>query len=540
MGWPLSARPHTPTVSAAELHTLTYLVVDDLELMRSVTTNQLRALGCERFKNARNGLEALEMLRSARFDVVLSDWAMPVMNGLDLLRAIRADDKLKRLPFLMITAEAERSRIEEVISAGVSGLLVKPYNAAALRARLERITRPRTVAQATAARPSAAAPLSSAASRESDGFMPSANLPPMRILVVDDYPVTRKVFEQMLKDEYHVSTAQDGAQALAQLSSGDLPDLILMDVVMPGMDGFEVVRRLRDNPATAQLPVIFVTALTDDAARAKGMALGAVDFILKTADIKGLRTRVRNFIQFVDQRRKLQTDYDAMLDAARRREEADQLTRHDLKGSLAGIAGMVQTLAQADDMPAHHAAHLRLVEQTARAAVDLVNLNQVIYQIEMGRYQPKAQAVDLGALLGQLMDLARAGFAHKHLELVLDPALSTSVCALGETALCLSLLQNLIKNACEAAPEGSRVVVSVQDEAPLCIRITNPGVVPADMRERFFEKFATSGKPGGSGLGTYSAQLLARAQGGQVRMATSDAQLKTTLTVSLPRYQSNS
>jgi hypothetical protein len=108
--------------------------------------------------------------------------------------------------------------------------------------------------------------------------------------------------------------------------------------------------------------------------------------------------------------------------------------------------------------------------------------------------------------------------------------------ATGDDMLCYSLFQNLIKNACEAAPEGSRVVVTLKDENPLRVLIQNSGVVPPDMRERFFDKFATSGKVGGSGLGTYSAQMLATAQGGAIAMATSDEAKTTTLTVTLPRH----
>ena len=101
--------PHNQNM---KLHSLTYLVVDDLELMRAVTVNQLRAMGCEKIYTARNGAEALRMLRANAVDVILSDWNMPVMSGLELLRAVRADPKLARLPFVMITAEAERQRPE--------------------------------------------------------------------------------------------------------------------------------------------------------------------------------------------------------------------------------------------------------------------------------------------------------------------------------------------------------------------------------------------------------------------------------------------
>lgn len=518
------------------LHQLNYLVVDDLELMRAVTVNQLRGMGFEKVKVARNGAEALDMLRANKFDAVLSDWNMPVMSGLELLKAVRADNKLSQLPFLMITAEAERQRIEEVISAGVNGLLVKPYNAGSLKSRLERMLLPQ---QRPLPKPAPIAPEPVAASKPDDGAMAVAALSPSRILVVDDYPVSLKLLERLFSDEYQVLTATDGAQALALCQAEALPDLVLMDVLMPGMDGFEVVRRLRDNPATAQLPVIFVTGLSDDEARVKGLELGAVDFVSKTSDPKALRARVRNFIQFVDMRRKLQLDYDAMLDAARMREEAENITRHDIKGSLAGIAGMVQSLADDDTMHPKHAAQLRLVQQTAQQVINMVNLSGELYKIEMGRHKLKAVAVDIGDILRRIVDLSRAGFAAKQLTISIDadtPVGTELPKVAADAMLCYSLFQNLIKNACEAAPPGSRVEVLLRDESPLRILISNMGAVPPELRERFFDKFATSGKAGGSGIGTYSAQLLARAQNGSISMVTDDANNCTTLTVSLPRF----
>ena len=354
--------------------------------------------------------------------------------------------------------------------------------------------------------------------------MPATALSRSRILVVDDYPVSLKLLEKLFSDEYLVLTATAGPQALALCQTDVLPDLVLMDVLMPGMDGFEVVRRLRDNPATAQLPVIFVTGLTDDEARVKGLELGAVDFVSKASDPKALRARVRNFIQFVDMRRKLQQDYDDMLDAARMREEAENTTRHDLKGSLAGIVGMVQSLADDATMHPKHAAQLRLVQQTAQQVIDMVNLSGELYKIEMGRYKLKAVAIDIGDILRRIVDLSRAGFADKHLTISVDTDTPVGIelpKVVGDAMLCYSLFQNLIKNACEAAPPGSRVEVLLRDESPLRILISNMGAVPLELREHFFDKYATSGKAGGSGIGTYSAQLLVRAQNGTCLLYTS-------------------
>lgn len=516
---------------------LSFLVVDDLELMRAVTVNQLRALGCEKIKVAQNGATALKILRASKIDVVLCDWNMPVMSGLDLLKTVRTDPALAATPFLMITAEAERSRIEEVLRAGVSGLLVKPYNAGNLLNRLEKVLtgrqRPVGIAAATGVSRArlGAPPLQRRAT--------DAPLAPSRILVVDDYPVSLKVMEQLFKDEYQVLTASSGQAALDMCRGDPMPDLLLMDVLMPGMDGFEVVRQLHAQAETAQIPVIFVTGEENEEAKIKGMELGAVDFVLKSSDPKALRARVRNFIKYIDMRRQIQADFDAMLDAAMVREDVENTTRHDIKGSLAGIVGMVHSLVEDPDLSSKHASQLRLVEQTAQQVMDMVNLSGELYKMETGNFKLKAIPVNLGEILHRIVDLSRSTFSDKRLTVEVDtdtPVGTELPQALGDANLCYSLFQNLIKNACEAAPADSRVVVALRDEDPLRVLISNTGVVPKELRANFFDKFATSGKKGGSGIGTYSAQMLAKAQNGSIAMDTNDERNRTQLTVTLPRY----
>ena len=523
-----------------DLTRLTYLVVDDQELMRTLAVSLLRAMGCIKIYSARSGAEALRLLRVNKVDVILVDLDMPVMSGLELLRTIRADFKWSRLPFLMITAEAERHRIEEVIAAGVSSLLVTPYNGSGLEARLRRIFS--NASQVTAARPKvrpALPPRVAADGGEPTPLAPEVTRATSRILVVDDHPVSLKLLTHLFKDEYEVHTALDGETALAMCQVEPLPDLVLMDVMMPEMDGFEVVRRMREHPATAQIPVIFVTGLTDEAAHLKGLELGAVDFVSKDTDPKMLRPRVRNFIKFVEMRRQLQADYDAMLDAAQMREAVEGITRHDLKGSLAAIVSMLQSLADDDTMQTQHVARLRLVEEAALQVMNMVNLSSELYKMEAGHFTLKAVPVEVGHILHRLVALARSTFADKQLAISVDtdtPVGSEMPTATGDAVLCYSLFQNLLKNACEAAPPSSRVLVTLKDETPLRILIENTGAVPAALRDCFFDKFTTNGKSGGSGLGTYSARMLVTAQNGRVEMATSDSDNHTTLTITLPRH----
>lgn len=115
------------------------LVVDDFSTMRRIVKNLLRDLGFTNLQEADDGSTALPMLQSGDFDFVVTDWNMPGMQGIDLLRAIRADDSLKHIPVLMVTAEAKKEQIIMAAQAGVNGYIVKPFTAATLKAKLDKI-----------------------------------------------------------------------------------------------------------------------------------------------------------------------------------------------------------------------------------------------------------------------------------------------------------------------------------------------------------------------------------------------------------------
>ncbi|TSA42347.1 MAG: response regulator [Methylococcaceae bacterium] len=115
-----------------------FLIVDDYESMRSVTSSQLSSMGVQNILVANNGEIALNILHNKHVDIVLSDWNMPVMTGLELLKAVRIDKKLSHLPFIMITAEVEREYIAEAIACGVSELIVKPFTKERLASRINK------------------------------------------------------------------------------------------------------------------------------------------------------------------------------------------------------------------------------------------------------------------------------------------------------------------------------------------------------------------------------------------------------------------
>ncbi|CAK0768189.1 Cyclic di-GMP phosphodiesterase PA4781 [Azospirillaceae bacterium] len=125
------------------------------------------------------------------------------------------------------------------------------------------------------------------------------------VLIVDDEPINLKVLSDLLRDSYMLSVSKDGPNALARMERSPTPDIVLLDVMMPGMDGFEVCRRLKSNPKTADTPVIFVTAMGEAHDEARGFEVGAVDYITKPISPPVVIARVRTHVALLRAQRRL-------------------------------------------------------------------------------------------------------------------------------------------------------------------------------------------------------------------------------------------
>lgn len=115
------------------------LVVDDFLTMRKIVKNNLKQLGFKNFTEAEDGKQALDKIKEKDFDFIISDWNMPNMMGIDLLKAIRADERTKKIPFLMVTAEGKKENVLEAAKAGVSNYIVKPFTQDGLVSKIEGI-----------------------------------------------------------------------------------------------------------------------------------------------------------------------------------------------------------------------------------------------------------------------------------------------------------------------------------------------------------------------------------------------------------------
>ena len=360
-----------------------------------------------------------------------------------------------------------------------------------------------------------------------------------KILIVDDARENIDVLRGILTN-YTNMVALDGSQALTVAQSANPPDLILLDIMMPGMDGYEVCQRLKNNEKTKGIPIIYLTAKSSVEDEAKGLALGAVDYITKPISPPVVLARVATHLAMRDAYLQLKKQYVELQEMDRLRKDVEAITRHDLKSPIDGILGCAdmmskqyQSLSQADI-----GMFSKLIRDSARQLREMVNLSLNLIKMEQGTYATALQPMDLVPILRRIQSDNQQMAQRKKLETLLQVAGSpdypeASFTILGDATLCYTMIANLYRNALEASEWGQRVTVSLETgEEMATVAIHNVGVVPEAVRKNFFKKYCTFGKKGGTGLGTYSARLMAETQQGTLQMQSS-VEEGTTLTIAL-------
>jgi CheY-like chemotaxis protein/class 3 adenylate cyclase len=264
----------------------TILVVEDNALNRKLVRDVLQSQGYA-VVEAETAEAGIEAARAQHPRLILMDIQLPGMDGASAARILRADPATRAIPIVAVTASVMPSHRAEVMSAGFDGFQIKPISVASLIEEVHRLLDRAPAAPPPADRaPEAPGPVAVTRSAR-DGH----------VLVVDDTPQNVKLLADILRaDGHRVSTAASGPEALAAIAA-DRPDLVLLDVMMPGMSGYEVCVRLRADDATSLLPVVFVTALDAVEERVKGIEAGADDFLTKPVNQAEVLARVRSLLR---------------------------------------------------------------------------------------------------------------------------------------------------------------------------------------------------------------------------------------------------
>lgn len=219
------------------------------------------------------------------------------------------------------------------------------------------------------------------------------------------------------------------------------------------------------------------------------------------------------------------------------REDVERMARHDLKTPLGAVIGLPAEIRRLGKLTPPQEAMLDTVEDAGQAMLTLINRSLDLYKMECGTYLLEKKPVDILPMLDRIKTEARSQIRDKGVSIGIDTRGSefeTEFQAVVEPDLFQSMLSNLVVNGIEASPEGGSVSVLLErNGGAVAVTIRNQGEVPEVVRETFFDKYSTAAKPGGTGLGTYSAKLIARTHGGDVHLDTS-APGETIVKVTLP------
>ena len=218
------------------------------------------------------------------------------------------------------------------------------------------------------------------------------------------------------------------------------------------------------------------------------------------------------------------------------KEDMTRIVNHDMRSPLSGIIGIPRHLRQEDNLTEEQKEMLAAVEDAGSIMLDLINQSLDLYKLEAGTYAFQAEEFDLLAMLREQqhhLGLNRPGGAEVQLTLAgSPPPPNAAVMCHADRSLIYTLFCNLVRNALDAS-QGKPVRVDVTANGEVRVSVSNAGTVPESIRDTFFDKYVTCGKAGGTGLGTYSARLIARQHGGDIAMHTAEGQ-GTVVTVTLP------
>lgn len=342
------------------------------------------------------------------------------------------------------------------------------------------------------------------------------------ILVVDDDENNRLVLTSMLAAEgYEVAEATDGGDALRAVAESP-PDVVLLDVMMPGMDGLEACRRLKAAEETAAIPVLIVTALKDRASRLAGIEAGANDFLTKPVDGPELLLRVRNARQAKRLVDELRGKYDEVRELERQRDSLVHMIVHDLRNPLTVISMALQALeVQAgDSLGSGGRQTLGMIADSARALDRIIGTILDVSRFESGSMPLSRRPSDLRSLAEEAV--RSVGSAARLQSLAVESP-SEPVIADCDPNIIIRVIANLVANAVKFTPPGGSIRLTVgrrEGAARVAVSDTGPGI-PAGQHERIFEKFAQvderqAGKGSSTGLGLTFCKLAVEAHGGRI------------------------
>ncbi|MBI3414118.1 MAG: hybrid sensor histidine kinase/response regulator [Verrucomicrobia bacterium] len=344
---------------------------------------------------------------------------------------------------------------------------------------------------------------------------PSSSIPRSNVLIVDDITKNLQVVGTILRQAgYAVTPATSGAEALEGVRE-QLPDLILLDLMMPEMDGLEVCRRLKAEAATRQIPVIFLTASNEMEHLVRGFEVGAVDYVTKPFNPPELLARVRTHLELKHARQRLREMNDE-------KNEFMGIAAHDLRSPLNAVKGYSEMVLEDTALGAENAELVHKIHEAAARMAEMVQNLLDANRIERGEMKLNLAVTDLADVLAAVTETHRPRATAKQQTIRLENE-SAPVPVMVDPTVVVQVLENLVSNAVKYSPPGKNIFVRLKKlpQAVRCeVQDEGPGLSAEDQK-KLFGKFARlSAKPTGgehaTGLGLSIVKKMVEAMSGKV------------------------
>lgn len=337
------------------------------------------------------------------------------------------------------------------------------------------------------------------------------------ILIVDDEASNRKLIRSYLQPEYDILEAEDAPEALRALESAKI-DLILLDVLMPGMSGFEACRLFKEKAGSRFLPVLLITALSNQEDRNAGLEAGADDFLQKPVNPRELELRVRTFLKLRQQEQVILQNLENIQQLVALKEDLISLILHDLRNPLTGVLGFLGIL----EKELQNSPLLEDVQYALKEAVkmrDLLEDIRQVSQLEQGTYPLRFEEESLLSVLQSAAHQIEESAREKGVKIKLDAPRDFRLSL--DLRLITRALENLVRNALRYSRRGGEVEITMYHQKEgVVIEIGDRGPsIPDTLQQSLFEKFVAKNLPRrGSGMELYLVKLVAAAHQGRISL----------------------
>jgi len=363
-----------------------------------------------------------------------------------------------------------------------------------------------------------------------------------KIVIVDDNPENLLLLKNILKESYTVYPSPS-ARGMFELLEHVQPELIMLDVEMPGMNGYEAIKKLKSNDKYREIPVIFLTGMEDMQSEMKGLQLGAVDYIRKPFETPLLLQRIKTQLSIVEHQWEIIDLLELKTQEVKLREKAEQAAQsashartnflsrmsHEIRSPLNAVIGMINIAKEEKDTESIKA-YLKKAGTAARNVLNVINDILDMSKIEADKFELSAAEFDFGKMMTNIIETNAAGALEKHQDIVLKVAPNIPSFIICDELRLTQIINNLLMNAIKFTPENGEIHLSAEKqeekdcEITIKFEVKDNGIgISPEQQKILFTAYNQTGNAaaknfGGTGLGLFIAKRITELMGGTIQV----------------------